>query len=595
MSAPRNRWLYGFSFISWGSALRLALAVAMLAGIASLFFSEIDGWDQRNYHLYNGWAIWNNRIGVDLAPAQMQSYFVPWMDALYWALLEASPVLMGFALGFWHGTAFALVGAIAWLVLADDVRRPWLAPAFALAGTLSSVFLFELGGTHGDNTTAPLVLGAVWCVLFADRSGKFRFVVLAGVMLGLATALKMSNSIYAVGLGLATLCGRHDLRWRMRSAALLAAVTLAAFAITAGPWLWMVWKQFGNPIFPKFNTFFGSSLAGAEPAVTTRKLPKSWGEALFFPLLMSVDPRRVNGMFQLTWALAWMSCALALLGGGLRRVGKGWTVSVTGPIDFATRMLWMIVGATFVVWMARFSVHRYLGVAEMLAPLALWLLVRRIAPKRIAEWAAGGVATACALAALAGWKLPENSGWLHAPIIVDVPELERPQTATVLLAGRGPQAWRIPFLPAGPVYVGLGGNFATSPQYISRVHEIASGRGGQVHAMFPAATNKHLARAEKFNRDARTVDGIACEELREHARGDKHLSYVGPSPTVPCRIQIARAEREFMTRFNRSRQQSMAALLREAGWELQLESCVVMQSHIGDMQYPYYWCRLSRP
>ncbi|UWX03596.1 hypothetical protein H1235_11625 [Pseudoxanthomonas sp. NC8] len=88
----------------------------------------------------------------------------------------------------------------------------------------------------GDNTTAPLVLGAVALVLPAeDGRWRTRNTVLTGVLLGMAVAFKLTNAIYAVALGLAVLAVPRPWSQRLRSGLCLALAALTVFAVLAGP------------------------------------------------------------------------------------------------------------------------------------------------------------------------------------------------------------------------------------------------------------------------------------------------------------------------------------------------------------------------
>src|SRR5690606_17227740 len=132
---------------------------AALCALLALLRGQDMNWDLRNYHLHNAWAWLQGRVGLDLAPAQMQSYFAPWLDLPYYLLaLHAPAPLAGLLLGLLHGLAFLPAAWVAWRMLEGDARRGWLAPLLALSGLAGAAFLAELGNTMGDASTAPLVL-----------------------------------------------------------------------------------------------------------------------------------------------------------------------------------------------------------------------------------------------------------------------------------------------------------------------------------------------------------------------------------------------------------------------------------------------------
>ncbi|PPT28426.1 hypothetical protein XarbCFBP7614_08655 [Xanthomonas arboricola] len=64
-----------FGFHSPRQIAAAVTAVVLLGALLSLGLGQDANWDLRNYHLYIGDAWAHDRLGVDLAPAQMQSYF----------------------------------------------------------------------------------------------------------------------------------------------------------------------------------------------------------------------------------------------------------------------------------------------------------------------------------------------------------------------------------------------------------------------------------------------------------------------------------------------------------------------------------------
>jgi hypothetical protein len=61
-----------------------------------------------------------------------------------------------------------------------------------------------------------------------------------------------------------------------------------AFGLTAtsGFWFWKMWHLYGDPLFP--------IVAAGVPNVYTQFLPKSWLEAMFYPLVFTLQPGRLG-------------------------------------------------------------------------------------------------------------------------------------------------------------------------------------------------------------------------------------------------------------------------------------------------------------
>src|SRR5256885_5421483 len=86
----------------------LWIAIALLAsGYVSLKLGQDTVWDLKNYHYYNPWALLNGRLDVDIAAAQLQTYYNPVLDLVFYGLtrLIRSARAVAFVMGWWTGIA----------------------------------------------------------------------------------------------------------------------------------------------------------------------------------------------------------------------------------------------------------------------------------------------------------------------------------------------------------------------------------------------------------------------------------------------------------------------------------------------------------
>ena len=92
-----------FASRPWASLL---LCIA-LAGAASIALRQDSSWDLLNYHYYNAWAFVHGRHGIDWAPAQLQSFYSPFLDLPFYAMVAAGlpPAVIAFALAVPTGVA----------------------------------------------------------------------------------------------------------------------------------------------------------------------------------------------------------------------------------------------------------------------------------------------------------------------------------------------------------------------------------------------------------------------------------------------------------------------------------------------------------
>ena len=83
-----------------------------------------------------------------------------------------------------------------------------------------------------------------------------RYIAWSGLCAGLSVALKLSNGpLAALMPGLWLLCASE---WRGRLGAVLigSAAGLTGFAIGYAHWGWLLWRHFGNPVYPFYHHWF---------------------------------------------------------------------------------------------------------------------------------------------------------------------------------------------------------------------------------------------------------------------------------------------------------------------------------------------------
>jgi hypothetical protein len=586
-----------FAFTSRANVIAATLFVALLGGCVSLWLGQDANWDLRNYHLYNGYAALHGRLALDLAPAQMQSYFSPLLDIVQYLLMTGMPgVLAGFLLGMLHGLLFLPVAGIAWCVLEGRKERAWLAPLLALSGLCMGAMLSEFGNTMADNTTALFVLGSVWLVLRAQgdpaRSRGSAHWALAGAFIGFAVALKLTNAIYAIGLAAAVLAGTGG--WMSRFRALLTVVVsaLVVAALSAGWWYWQLWQEFGNPLFPQFNALFQSPLAVQGSVADTRWLPRSVGEHLVWPLLFTFNPKRVSEISLASGLWAMLSvAAVLLLGRRLLRRSSG-DRAMFAP---AMRSLGVFFVVSYLVWQCMFSIHRYLVALELIGPLLLWCACVALLPAprgaRVGGWAVG----VCVLISLAGWASWGHERWAVNAFEVQPPRIQAPDKSVVLLVGGEPQAWRVPFLPAAARYVSVASNFPEGEGYRAHVQQMLVERP-QHFAILPGFTDKQVVRYERLNAKV-AMAGLDrepdCVKLRWLTRKLKGLRSDVQVDDGRCVLIPRSGPLQALADVEAAERAAAQSRLAVYGLALVPESCVRLTSRIGQGRFPYQWCRLA--
>ncbi|WP_332876214.1 hypothetical protein [Massilia sp. S19_KUP03_FR1] len=493
-------------------AMRLAMfLVPLLLGLSSVVMRQDDNWDLRNYHLYNPFALLNGKIGFDLAPGQWQSYFNPTIDLPYYGMIRTLPGrLVGFLMGLLHGLNFILLVQIIRHLFAQDSRTGYRLPILlGVAGIFGSAFLSELGNTMGDNLTALFVLGSVlivlrgWPAVSGQAPGQGKTLLWAGLVMGLGTGLKLTNATYALGLCLTLMLIPGAFGARLKRAFTFGPAVLVGIAITSGWWFWLMWTQFGNPLFPQFNNIFHSPMAAPIGIGDTHWLPQGWLEYLLWPFKFAANPKRVTeiGLTLLIWPMLYVGFLLQTFNLAQARPAEQVNDGDSALLQ-RQRLLLSFFAISYLLWMCLFSIYRYLIPLELLAPVVLLLLAQRLMPAPLARRAVSVLLAIVVVSTIpaASWgraPFSANSYAMVGPVIAD-PE----QSMVFTVHGDPPMGWLVTLFPVRLAFVALGSGFPESDAFKARVAAMIAARSGPLYVMVQAAKGSADPQAEQALRDA---------------------------------------------------------------------------------------------
>ncbi len=335
--------------------------------------------DQSNYHYYNAFAYMTGRLDRDVAPGQlMHSYFSPFAYLPFYAMVRhLPPPWVGMGLGALHGLNLWLVFVIARLLarpLPPSARLPVVLAAVAISAA-SPMAISEFGTTIVDVLTSLPVLAGVAVLLAAEATApparRIGAVLLAGGLVGAATSLKLTNAAFAVGLAAASLAGWTG--WRQRATAVAATGLGGALGVAAigGSWYWRLWRDFGNPVFPYFNTVFRSPQFPIRPVYDPHYLPQDLLQALGYPFrwAMLQETTSESAFRDIRFVLL-IGLGAFVLGQRLLRRGPG-----PGSTTPAGRRLIAFIAVAFAAWEYEWSIQRYLVPLELLLGPAILVLL----------------------------------------------------------------------------------------------------------------------------------------------------------------------------------------------------------------------------
>jgi len=432
----------------------LVLGAGLAGALYALYAGEDVNWDWQNYHDYAGFALLHGRFEIDVAPGGFQSYLNPLVYVLpYLARHGLGAPWWGIVLGALHGLNLALIYWTARNLLGrtESPIGPLAAVVIAAFGPMT---LSEVGTSFADILTAlPIIAGVALMFAGDDQAQEpgqtcalTRRLLTAGLLIGAATGLKLTNAVFLIGGGISLL-----LLMRPLPALLWFAIGSGlGMLATGGAWAFHLWREFGSPLFPFYNTIFHASEAPIESIVDTRFMPHGLLEALAYPFywLIGKHPSSEWPFRDPRFALV-IVLMLLVLGASIWRRRE--------LLERRDRRLLFFFWGSYIPWLMAFSIQRYAIVLELLsAPLIVLLLTRlaaarrgeadaqRITSSRGLQLATGAVALAIAL-----WSEPTD--WMRRPWSDPYkPQLaEALQVPATFLLLQKPLGYIVPLLPEG--------------------------------------------------------------------------------------------------------------------------------------------------
>lgn len=419
------------------------------AGLLSVHFGQAFDYDLLNHHYYNGYHFLKNRHRIDFAVGNLETYFNPILDAgLYCLIKAAPPIWVGFVLGALHGAAVVVLVMIALRVVGlidglGHLRAP-LAIAIALAGACEPYFLMQLGTAFYDNLLAIFVLSSLYWIIPAvagglpeGSGGAGRPVLWAGLSLGLATGLKLTQAPYAVATLAALVLAGGTARGRLARAAWFVLGAGSGFLLADGYWMALLYGKFGNPFFPWYNALFKSPYwIDHNLSFVAIVMPKTWIGFLLMPFHMAWTGTLATEVASRDLRLA-IVAVLLLLWPATRLAGRITGRSVASVRDprpaRVAGFLATFAVVTFLLWVARFHILRYLVALNLLVPLLSVVLLQAVLRTRPRMLAA---AAATVLIATGAWIVVPQYGrvaWSDSFFNVRPPALRPDQRGIVLM------------------------------------------------------------------------------------------------------------------------------------------------------------------
>jgi hypothetical protein len=456
--------------------LPVYIACTLSVVLANYLLGKDVAWDMLNYHLYAGFSAINDRFAQDYFAAGAPSYFNPYAYVPFYALVSIGlpALVISSLLAAAHSIILWLTYELAVAVapFADGRMKIIFSVCAVALAFANPILIQEVGSSFADITTAELVLAGWLLLADAVRAPRTARVTCAALLLGAATALKLTNSVHAIAAMAILLFLPLSLRDRVRQGVGYLICLGFGFALVAAPWSYRLERTFGNPVFPLMNGIFRSPEFTTEPLRHFRYIPANLMEALWRPFAM-VDPVRLVqeelSAPDLRYAVLAVLIGWLLLRWLWTRFTRS-SMASTIPAGAAARILAALgsaLSADWVMWLAGSGNGRYfLPMACIAAVVVIALLFRIFATwAKVRNYILVALFSVQAVQLSMGAQLRWNSvPWNGQWVSVAVPTRLRTEPSLYLTVGAQSNSFVAMFLAKDSGLINFSGGYALGPE-----------------------------------------------------------------------------------------------------------------------------------
>ena len=450
---------------------------AVAAILVSCLLGKDMTWDTLHYHVYAGFSALHDRFGQDYFAAGAQSYLNPYVYVPFFLLatshltaVAAASILAVIQSGLlWLSYELALAVA----PQAAPRTRVAVGVGAVLLSLANPILINQLGASAADVITAEIVLAGWLLLILAVQAPDLAKLLGAGLLLGGASALKLTNAPHAVSGCIVMLFLPVAWRMRLRFAACCLVAMACGFLLLAAPWAVHLERHFANPLFPLFNSVFRSPQFPTRHLQDLRFVPGTLGEALWRPFAIAVPGKMVDAELASPdprYALLLALGAVVLLRRSWRSV-RHRAEPPASAADFQPARPLLALGGAFaldwVLWLGTSGNGRYFIPMACVAAVMVVVLVFRLLAARamLRNCLLAAILAIQVVAVCAGATYRDHVPWDGGPWVeVSVPG-KLATTADLYFAfGEQSNSFIAPFLAPGAGLINVDGTYVLDPR-----------------------------------------------------------------------------------------------------------------------------------
>ena len=320
----------------------------------------------------------HNRLNYDIVLGGENSFFNPLPDLpLYWMIqhLNDYPGIIYGVQGLYYGVClffFIKICGLFW----DNYTWSGIITtviATAVAATGQAIWM-QMGTATNEIQVTTFILAGLY-LLFKitfrpDLQKGYKFLIV-GLLMGFALGLKPTVVSYCLGAGLTSVIFYKKLNKPLPYILLFAVGGLLGYLLSNGWFMWHYWEWYQNPFFPFANSIFKSEYYDNANYRDTQFLP-SLKNYFIFPFIWHIFKYKIV-------ECSFPDIRLTVYYALLIITMFGLMCSKQIRLFFKSNYKWSIyltfLSVTFFIWMAIFSILRYIIVVEMLGCIAICRLI----------------------------------------------------------------------------------------------------------------------------------------------------------------------------------------------------------------------------
>ncbi len=427
------------------------LLLMFISGLIGIGQGQDAIWDFFNYHFYNGYAFVNGRVGYDIIPAGIHTYFNPLLDAFNYLLirkLNSYTLLVQFLKSVWYGAFVFFILKTVWLFFREtkDGRRVFF-PLTALVAVSGAAAISLIGVSSGEMEGAVLFAASLYFYFLFIKEQKIAWLIICALCAGTGFGFKLTGGPYVLALCAAFFFNLRATKKPFVLCATFFGVLFAGFLLSNGYWMYLMAKYYHNPFFPFFNKIFRSEYFELVNYRDTRNLPRNVLEVFSKPFLCAKKCHMVLSTIpyrDLRGALALICMPVS-----------AWYVfknRIPATLDKKLLKTLLIMGAVFYFsWILAFSIMRYALMFEAMCALIIsstLILVLKPTASKIVIFLLTPLLVFYTI--FPDWRKAE-----YSPTVIELIDFKDVEDNSLVLVQGSPISFVLPFFNSTSRFVGL--------------------------------------------------------------------------------------------------------------------------------------------